>query len=510
MKKFITLLLLACTFNSYSQDWPVKKQVQDKKKQGTAFINLSAFRFTGNKILPGTGTCQLLHLDNSFINQLYQQKPAALQLTIPLSNSRNIVVELVKYSVGNVIFKTNNSSVVENIEPPLTYRGIVAGEESRNSVWLTVNREYLSFTAITGKRTIQVTKAGEEQANSYRLYNSEKISFPKANFDCGTDDNEVSELFRGMEQSGSINRPAAAGDKCVNVFVDCSDSLYMLQSSSVQRTVNFVYEIFNGVVAGYYNESINLQITTINVWSTPDPYSGTTRELLLRSMADYYRDNFWGNICVGLDFTSLPKGGLADAIGKVKGVAVNTCPAYTATESAICYNDLADGAIAQNFPTGPNTNNSQIYLVMHEIGHLIGSRHTKWCGWKLTENPDTYGRIDTCGEEETFNGSGCGPGAIPNNGGTIMSYCFRGTSFINYNNGFGPLPGAVIRNFVDQNACIVNCTECFGTLRRYNSEEYAIFQSNDRKNESNGNGSPFRGRPTVYNNNYFISQKTRR
>ena len=28
---------------------------------------------------------------------------------------------------------------------------------------------------------------------------------------------------------------------------------------------------------------------------------------------------------------------------------------------------------------------------MHEIGHLLGSRHTQWCGWKLTSNPDTFG-----------------------------------------------------------------------------------------------------------------------
>ena len=87
----------------------------------------------------------------------------------------------------------------------------------------------------------------------------------------------------------------------------------------------------------------------------------------------------------------------------------------------------------------------------HEIGHNLGSPHTHACNW----NGDNTA-IDGCGPA-SGNNEGC-DGPLPTEtGGTIMSYCHLVSSVgINFANGFGPQPGALIR-------ATVNSKECLGT-----------------------------------------------
>jgi Metallo-peptidase family M12 len=471
MKKLIIITLLATASNAFSQDWPVKKMVTDKKAKKLAFVQTPAFTLAGDKQLRQRGTYQVLKLNTSFTNQLLEQRPEAIQVAVPLSNSETINCELVKSDLGNIKFTQNNNDAIQNVRIPVMYRGIVSGETNKNTVTLTVNEDYLSLIAVLGDKTVQVTKGDEKDKSAYRLYNSKKVQFPLVNFDCGTITRPISQAVNAAP-SPVQNGINASQDKCVNVFVDCFDSLYQSQGNSFQQTVNFVYELFNEVATGYANEQINIQITTINVWTTADPYRGDNRSNALADLAANYKDNFWGNICVGLDFSTNGAGrsGLAGEIGKVKAVSPNACPAYAVGSNEFCYTDLNYNVSVQNFPVGPNTTAPQIYLVMHEMGHLLGAHHTKWCGWKLTSNPDSYGTLDSCGTIEPINSStpACPQGPPPPlTGATIMSYCVSGNAageFVNYNNGFGTLPGAAIRDFVSQSSCIPNCLVCLVLL----------------------------------------------
>jgi hypothetical protein len=88
----------------------------------------------------------------------------------------------------------------------------------------------------------------------------------------------------------------------------------------------------------------------------------------------------------------------------------------------------------------------------HELGHLLGSRHTHACVW----NGDGTA-IDGC---SGFTEGGCDDPGYPDLGvgGTIMSYCHLvGEIGINFSNGFGPQPGSVIRNNVTDAACLTAC-----------------------------------------------------
>jgi hypothetical protein len=84
-----------------------------------------------------------------------------------------------------------------------------------------------------------------------------------------------------------------------------------------------------------------------------------------------------------------------------------------------------------------------VEVVTHELGHNLGSWHTHSCNWP-------GGALDNCYTPE----GGCSSGPPPSNGGTIMSYCHLTGYGINFNNGFGPVPGARIRDKVLAATCL--------------------------------------------------------
>ena len=99
-----------------------------------------------------------------------------------------------------------------------------------------------------------------------------------------------------------------------------------------------------------------------------------------------------------------------------------------------------------NFPTY----SWSVFVITHEFGHLFGSRHTHACVWNGNDTA-----IDGCAGNVEGN---CPLPGYPANGGTIMSYCHLQSVGINFNLGFGPQPGNVIRNSVNNASCLQPCS----------------------------------------------------
>lgn len=82
-------------------------------------------------------------------------------------------------------------------------------------------------------------------------------------------------------------------------------------------------------------------------------------------------------------------------------------------------NNYAYSAVEQ-FYNQVHTYSWTIGASTHEMGHSFSSPHTRQCLWNGNNTP-----IDGCGILAGVNGqfTNCQTGPIPQNGGTIMSYC---------------------------------------------------------------------------------------
>jgi hypothetical protein len=208
------------------------------------------------------------------------------------------------------------------------------------------------------------------------------------------------------------------------VYFECDYQMYLDKGSNTTTVNNYVTSFFNQVAALYANENIGISISQIYVWTSPDPYMSYTNTA---NVLDAFRTNrgttFNGNLAHFLSTRNLGGG-----IGYV---------------DVICLKQYAFGvsAITTSYSNVP-TYSWTVEVVTHELGHNLGSWHTHSCNWP-------NGALDNCYSPEGT----CAPGPAPVNGGTIMSYCHLTSYGINFSNGFGPVPGNLIRSKVSASTC---------------------------------------------------------
>ncbi|MFM9051076.1 MAG: M12 family metallo-peptidase, partial [Bacteroidota bacterium] len=197
-------------------------------------------------------------------------------------------------------------------------------------------------------------------------------------------------------------------------------------------TADYISALMNQVSALYQSENIDLQIQEIKVWTSDDPYSSiSTAGELLTAFRTTKGSNFNGTLSHFLTTRSIG-GGMAFL-------------------DVLCNKDYAHGvsSILTFFNNAPSYSWS-VEVLAHELGHNFGSNHTHWCGWQRADG--TTGPLDNCYSSD----GGCSPGPIPQNGGTIMSYCHLTTQGINFSKGFGTEPGSVIRERLTNSTCIAS------------------------------------------------------
>ena len=219
------------------------------------------------------------------------------------------------------------------------------------------------------------------------------------------------------------------------IYFECDYDMF-LNFGSDTATSNYVTSLFTEISTIFANDSVPILISEIVIWVNEDPYTDDVNAITEFANA-LNADGFNGHLAQLLTNDPGANGGIAF----VDELCGNNPYAYSDI------NNLHDP-----YPTY----SWDVQVVTHELGHNFGSPHTHDCVW----GPTGTTQIDDCGNVAQ-GGDSCYDSnnpIIPANGGTIMSYCHLNGVGINFANGFGPEPGALIR--ANHAACICDNATC--------------------------------------------------
>ncbi len=413
-------LVVSATWVS-AQTSPVAASVQQFRDQGGRFEPVRVFTPASKRheaAVQFAPNAQFLTLNVAQITERSGKFAEALTLQLPF-HDETLTVDLLEVSIYTGDFSVVTSSSGEQpvgYTPGRHYRGTVRGDD-RSLVALSFLQNGVTALISDDRHGNLVLGKLEQPGNTtdYILYSDREVA-AKPPFSC-----EALEHDQNRPNDPANSKPDVNG--CVRVYFEVDYELFQ-NKGSVQATVDYLAGAFNQLATLYANEQISTTLSQVYVWVTPDAYSTSSSSTALNQFKAL-RKSYNGDIAhlVGIGGNNL---------GGIAYVDVLCVPSY-----AYAFSDIT--ASYSSVPTYSWT----VEVLTHEMGHNLGSPHTQSCTWP-------GGAIDNCFTTE----GGCASGPAPVNGGTIMSYCHLTNYGINFNNGFGPLPGNKIRTEVGGATCL--------------------------------------------------------
>jgi hypothetical protein len=442
MKKFSSLLtgaLLFVVVFAFGQENAIWNKVQRAQQKGIQFEQTDLFAFKAEiaedkRHIVSEGA--IMSINDEAIEELLAEEYDAISVQIPIGQSQMIALNLLRNNdlVSDDFIVSTSSSGGEsvNIELGAYYQGIISTESNS---WVALSIFDGEVIAVLYSPVFGEMNLGKLEGNTsgdHVLYTNRSWQIPMP-FNCGNESNE--DLILPQQQWPEVSNP----NNCVRIYFECEYDMFQANGSSVQNTVNKMTGIYNVVKTLYDNESINTTVSEIFVWDTPDPYAtGPSTVDALNSFRNYRNGTGYNGDLAHLVSRGAPTGG---GVAWVNALCSSYGYAYSAIQSSY-----------SQFPTYSWTTN----VITHEMGHNLGSPHTHDCAWDVNGDGTAAEAIDGCGPAAGYS-SGCN-GPIPPNGGTIMSYCHLVSAGINLSNGFGTLPGNLIRYNVYNAGCLADCS----------------------------------------------------
>lgn len=418
--------------SAYAQNLkPVAEKVQNYQNTGKTISKVILFTVDPsnqkqNMYEVAAKGITVMQVDKSEITKIISQKPEALEFSFPFEG-REVTVQLLKNNLFADGFRVNTDKGYVEYTPGVYYNGIVKGDNTSVVAFSFFKDDVVGITSILNTGNIVVGKATNSE--DFVSYNDKKLN--KGNpFVCG-----VEELAENHKQKISYNPAKSGANKlttnCVRIYFEAAYTTFTNNSSNTTATTNYVTAMFNNIKTLYNNDNINVALSEVFVWTTPDPYTGTSTSARLSQFRSN-RQTFNGDEAQLIKILTQVGGGIA----YLNSLCTTNKHSYVDIYKAYA-----------NVPTF----SWNIEAMTHELGHSLGSPHTHACNWNGNDTA-----IDGCGPAAGYS-EGC-DAPVPADG-TIMSYCHLTLAGINFALGFGPQPGALIRETVESRGCLgTNCT----------------------------------------------------
>ena len=434
MKKiiFLVLLLPMLTLAQGNRTGKVSKAITAEKTIHGEFQSFEVFkpntRSAAANYSKTVNDGIVFELDQTKVLNLLAQNPKQINLSVPFkSNGETIALDLIQVDVFAPDFKAvtdTGQDITNEVDFGKHYRGIIAGnEKSLVSISIFENQIGGFIANEEGNFTLGKIKDSDIE---HILYKDSDLKITN-DFSCSVEDDGVGYTVEQITPPTSEMDP---GDE-VDIYIEAGQSVYNTFSQNLPNTVAFLANLFTQSYVLYANDGILARTSNMMIWVNPDPYDGDNSSAQLNKFAtqtDFLNGDL-GHLVMMQNF-----GGIAAGFSGI-------CPDNS--DNSLCYSGLV-GTNVQNVPIY----SFNVFLISHEMGHLLGSRHTHACVWNGNNTA-----IDSCAG---FTEGGCPLPGNPSGGGTIMSYCANTSVGINFNLGFGPQPLAVILNNIE---AVGNCLD---------------------------------------------------
>ena len=376
------------------------------------------------------------------VNDLLTNHPLSLMIAVNIEGNRRVLSFRRQRILNNKYRIQSSKAVFKQAAQKIFYTCKVDGQND-SSAFLTISKKEISFIIrISGRQWVfEKRKSQNSSFSNYVL--SELVPQKRKNgFVCEASYEHLDKL------SGRAKSIDSNVDSKVSIYFEADHALYLAKGSSITGVEDYVMNVFAQVAWIYANENIDIEISEIKVWDTPDPYDLSTTQNALNTFKTAIGASFNGDLAHLLSSNPADHGGKA------------FIDALCDKTRAFAYSNI-NGAYS-----GISDYSWDAFIIAHEMGHNFGSFHTHDCVWGSTGDM----AIDDCGRTNET----CGVINEDPLHGTIMSYCHLTTSGISFAEGFGQEPGDVIRS--KYNACQaetgINC-ETAVTLT-YNGKYQAL------------------------------------